>query len=199
MTSAEALNWLGADDPEDALDLFEEKLFELKQYFLQKPIISKLYLAQIRKIKTFSEVAFALGFTSDENDEKLQDGEFDFSENIIESVSHFEKLRSRFRLSVSSTLSPLDLEREVLQIVEIQQLFLKKWPEIEVEDDTIISREPDPMELLMALRTAQERGISHFSDLRQSGTELPEALLNEWKRLSLLRAKELEWKTSLKS
>lgn len=199
MTRTEALKWLGAQDPEDSLDLFEEKLFELKQYFLQKPMISKLYLAQIKKVKTLSEAAKALGFSSEENTDGPDVGEFDFSDNIIESVTYFEELRSRFRLTVSSTMSPLKLAKEVSQILEIQQLFLKKWPEIEVEDNTMISKEPDPMELLLALRTAHEMGVSYFSDLRQAGTELPEALLNEWKRLSLLRAKELEWKTSLKS
>jgi hypothetical protein len=197
MTQSEALKWLGSDDLEEAFDLFEERLFEAKQFFLNKPTVSKLFHAQLKKVNFLSRVANALGVQ--EKDSELRVESIDFFENIADSFSLFERRRSEFRLSVSRAVSPKELEKAVLHFLEIQRVYMAKWPIFSGDNNVVISKEPDPMELLNALKAANVRDIVEFSDLNSKRDEIPEALLNEWKRLSLLRSKELEWQTSLKS
>ena len=63
MTLSEAKIYFPIDsddlEMEDVLDLYDERLFEFKQFFLSKAIVKKVFLAKLEKLKKFEE-AFSL-------------------------------------------------------------------------------------------------------------------------------------------
>lgn len=195
MTRQEALNVLGIDDPEESTDAFEELLFEIKQYFLTKPVVSKLFLAQLTKIDRLYEAAEVMDI--EVNSEKVPNSEFkvDFIGVILNDYLMYEKARAHFKQLLLKTVDRAEIKNVIHQLLEVQQVYLSLWPKI-LEDNVVIGKEPDPMELLASIKEVNESGVYRFDQLDLSLNAMPAILLNEWKRLSLLFKKELEWKMS---
>lgn len=198
MTEEEAFVFLGIASHDEAEDAFEEQLFELKQYFLTKPMVSKLFKTQLTKIDRLFEVARALKIEQSVNKDHLDFDQVPFEGRILEDYLLFEKNRAVFKQKILNYFDPLQIRNIVEGILNVQRNYLSLWPDIE-EDEVLIGKEPDPMELLAAIRSLNERGVFQFSELNQFKSEIPVTFLNEWKRLSLLSKKEEEWRMSSQS
>ncbi len=195
MTRQEALNVLGIDDPEESTDAFEELLFEIKQYFLTKPVVSKLFLAQLTKIDRLYEAAEVLGVEISSEKAPISDMKVHFEGVVLNDYLLYEKARAHFKQVLLKTIDRAEIKSIIHQLLEVQQAFLTLWPKIS-DDNVVIGKEPDPMELLASIKEVNESGVYRFDQLDLSLNAIPAILLNEWKRLSLLSKKELEWKMS---
>ena len=200
MTQEEAkarLNYTSGDDLEE---LFEQHLFEFKQYFVYKPVISRLFNAQLDKLKGASEAANVLGLYFPIAVEEELNGTT-YPENIERAFLLYEKRRSELRIQMMQGVSPNELVQKVQILLAEQQAYFKCWPLVEVDEinQIVLANEPDPMDLLKEIKTMSIRGIQNFSDLsfEENGTCV--TFWNEMKRVSLLRQKEKEWKMSLKN
>lgn len=196
MTREEALSYLGGEEG-SLIEEFEQKLFDFKQYFLTKPIISKLYRAQFGKMAVLEQAGMI--FRLENKCEQIDFSLPIFSDELISSFTLFEseKAKVKTRIINCSLVSELNLWAEAL--LALQESYIRLWPvssELNL-GETVIGKEPDPMDLLNDIKELSGKGINRFNDLTISSCETLVTLLNEWKRLSLLRQKELEWtKTS---
>lgn len=195
MTNKEALAILGISNPYEFEDAFEERLFELKQYFLTKPLISKLYRSQVEKIVHLCQAAYHFGLEIHQDSLVVSEQWVGFSGEIVHDYLAFEKHRSSFKERLMKTSDGGRIAQLVDQLLEIQEEYLALWPEIKCEG-VILGKEPDPMELLSGINELQKIGIYRFEQLNDQMLEIPSVLLNEWKRLSLLSKKDAEWKMS---
>jgi hypothetical protein len=195
MTNKEALAILGIANPDEVEDAFEERLFELKQYFLTKPLISKLYRSQTEKIVRVSQAAYHFGLEGHQGSLVISASLINFTGEIAHDYLAFEKHRSSFKERLMKTSDGVRIAQLVDQLLIIQEEYLALWPEIKGEG-VILGKEPDPMELLSGIKELQKIGIYRFEQLSNQTLEIPIVLLNEWKRLSLLSKKDAEWKIS---
>jgi hypothetical protein len=196
MTEKEALLLLNAVEGDYLPDNLEAALFEIKKYLTTKPVVSKLYETQGKKLERLNEAAKVLSL-----DVPLPASFsiiFHTGEVIIDAVLEYERCRSEFRTKVMVSGSPVQILELIKRILEIHSDYIAMWPEFhgEISDTVIMGREPDVMELLADLRSASERGIHTFDEMDQESLNGLDTFLNEWKRVSLLRLKEREWKTS---
>jgi hypothetical protein len=195
MTNKEALAILGIANPDEVEDAFEERLFELKQYFLTKPLISKLYRSQSEKIVHLCQAAYHFGLEFHQDPLVISEQWGGFTGEIAHDYLAFEKHRSSFKECLMKTSDGVRIAQLVDQLLKIQEEYLTLWPEIKGEG-VILGKEPDPMELLSGIKELQKIGIYRFEQLNNQMLEIPSVLLNEWKRLSLLSKKDAEWKMS---
>lgn len=195
MTNKEALAILGITNPDEFEDAFEERLFELKQYFLTKPLISKLYRSQAEKIVHLCQAAYHFGPEIHQDSLVVSEQWVGFTGEIVHDYLAFEKHRSSFKERLMKTSDGGRIAQLADQLLEIQEEYLALWPEIKCEG-VILGKEPDPMELLSGINELQKIGIYRFEQLNDQMLEIPSVLLNEWKRLSLLSKKDTEWKMS---
>jgi hypothetical protein len=203
MTEKEALIVLGASENEDDLsDFLEDALFEIKQFILSKPLISKLVDGQIKKLEKLSEAVQILNIDA-RNSSFLKEESFyqHSNESILSIFNSFESKKAQLKQMLVSVVSPSDMINIISQLIKLQEEYSSCWPLLEVkeEEGVIISKEPDAMELLEEIKKMSAEGTLAFQQLAQISLDNYPTIKQEMKRLSLLRKKETEWKISLKN
>jgi len=203
MTEKEAWVVLNADEgDDDAQELMDDCLFEIKQFVLSKAIISKLYSSQITKLEKLKMAAIVLklevskpSIPSDLTIELVANDSF------MSTFNAFEKNKSYYKQQVVKTSIPSELSDLISKLIDLQSDYSNQWPIIEVEESegVVISKETDAMQLLVEFNKMNEAGIIAFQQLTQNSLDNYPNVNQELKRLSLLRKKEKEWKTSLKN
>ncbi|MCF8434151.1 MAG: hypothetical protein K9G37_06740 [Crocinitomicaceae bacterium] len=203
MTEKEALVVIGALDRDDDLrDLLEDALFEIKQFVISKPLISKLIDGQIKKLEKLSEVVRVLNIDSKNTANSKEEWLHQFSnESILSVLNSFELKKAKLKQYLSFTDSPSEMIYVISQLIQLQADYSACWPLVEVAEDegVVISKEPDAMQLLVEIKKMSTEGILAFQQLTQISLDQYPAMQQELKRLSLLRKKENEWKISLKN
>ena len=203
MTEKEALVVIGVLDRDDDLrDLLEDALFEIKQFIISKPLISKLIDGQIKKLEKLSEVVRVLNIDSKNTANTKEEWLHQFSnESILSVLNSFELKKAKLKQYLSFTYSPSEMIYVISQLIQLQADYSACWPLVEVVEDegVVISKEPDVMQLLVEIKKMSTEGILAFQQLTQISLDQYPAMQQELKRLSLLRKKENEWKISLKN
>ena len=203
MTEKEALVVIGVLDRDDDLrDLLEDALFEIKQFIISKPLISKLIDGQIKKLEKLSEVVRVLNIDSKNTANSKEEWLHQFSnESILSVLNSFELKKAKLKQYLSFTDSPSEMIYVISQLIQLQADYSACWPLVEVAEDegVVISKEPDAMQLLVEIKKMSTEGILAFQQLTQISLDQYPAMKQELKRLSLLRKKENEWKISLKN
>ena len=189
MTVKEALLFFPHNQEDDLLDLYEERLFEYKQFFISKPPIEKVFLAKEKKMMQMHD-AFIL-FQGDEinKTEEIQKNTYAFSENILESFNYYQRIKNQLKNAITNSKSANELSIYSMELLFIHYSYSEKW--IILDDlnkqNILISIEPDPMNILKSILEFNSKGGFLFEDLNTKRNILPEMLINEAKRLSLCR------------
>lgn len=189
MTVKEALLFFPHNQEDDLLDLYEERLFEYKQFFISKPPIEKVFLAKEKKMMQMHD-AFIL-FQGDEINkiEEIQKNTYAFSENILESFNYYQRIKNQIKNAITNSKSAIELSIYSMELIFIHYSYSEKW--IILDDlnkqNILISIEPDPMYILKSILEFNSKGGFLFEDLNTKRNILPEMLINEAKRLSLCR------------
>ena len=189
MTVKEALLFFPHNQEDDLLDLYEERLFEYKQFFISKPPIEKVFLAKEKKMMQMHD-AFIL-FQGDEINkiEEIQKNTYAFSENILESFNYYQRIKNQIKNAITNSKSAIELSIYSMELIFIHYSYSEKW--IILDDlnkqNILISIEPDPKYILKSILEFNSKGGFLFEDLNTKRNILPEMLINEAKRLSLCR------------
>lgn len=186
MDKTEAFRVLGTEDFELCRDVYEEKLHELKLFFLRWVPFTKVYLSKKKFIRRFEEAINTI------------DGEFDFNQvdlvlqqNETKDVKDFwncfqsERQRIKSGIMKSESLTEL-LEYSRLDLL-LYRVYANKWNDVNVDEETTASKEFDPMEIHSAILDLNE--MISFDELNVQ-KDLPDMLLKEMKRLTLWRKLE---------
>lgn len=189
MTKKEAFLFFPHTDQDDLYDLYEERLFEYKTFFITKFPIEKVYKAKEKKLLQMHEAFTVLSGKEATFKEPFFE-KFELkSDAILETFNSFQNCKNQLKNQISKTESAVELSKTICQLLEIQKIFCDKWHiKDSFEDEKIIySIEPDPMSVLKAIIEFNSNGGFTFEDLNSKRNILPEMLFNEAKRLSLCR------------
>lgn len=171
------------DTSEDSIEeQYEQKLFEWKQFYVNRFPVSKLYASKSVQLSKIEEAYEFLTGTS----HAVQAIEFDsnFPDNLKEAFLHYEKERSRFR----QLLFQCDSLAQMIVITGFFASLTAKYASVwkhdfENLDGIVVSKELDPMDLLNALNEAESLGVKTIDDI--SALSEDHLVVRESKRLSL--------------
>jgi hypothetical protein len=189
MTKTEALHEFQLDDAFDEdnlIDLYEEKIFEFKQYFLTKTPIFKLFESKLSKLEKIGNAYSLLTNSKVEFTEtKL---EFNGSQaEILANYLRFQEEKNRMKTKISHSENAFELVSWVKNLLELEKMNAQHWfSEIEINANILVSKEPNPMEILEGIKIYNQNGGTNFHQLKKLENNPPEILIQEMKRLSLL-------------
>lgn len=189
MTKTEALREFQLDDAFDEdnlIDLYEEKIFEFKQYFLSKTPIFKLFESKLSKLEKIGNAYSLLTNSNAEfNETKL---EFNGSQTeILANYLHFQEEKNRMKTKISNSEKAFEIVSWVKNLLELEKMNAEHWfSEIEIDANILVSKEPNPMEILEGIKIYQQNDGFNFDQLKKLENNPPEILIQEMKRLSLL-------------
>ena len=195
MTEAEARIFLGYEPGDELKEVIEDKLFEFKQFFLSKPIIWSTFTARLEKLAKIKEAIACFGEAGDQPSIKLP--VFQPTENILEAFQSFQQIRNNCFLAINHATTCQELEIIIDSLLKSHATYASLWPDIAFVSSTVIlSKEPDPMDLLSAIKSLNLSGTRTFPDLTEKLTDESISVANESKRLFLLHQKVKEWMKS---
>jgi hypothetical protein len=112
--------------------------------------------------------------------------------SVIEAYNAYFQLRNKYKADLIKEFNPIKMSQIICVWLASEKAYYEVWNcEKALVDDltnVLLSKEPDPMELLAAIRDwqAKFKEATSFDDLCQYYTFLPELLKNEVKRLTSL-------------
>lgn len=186
MTPAEAWQFFKVNDRDEMEEIYEEQLFEFKQFFLSKVPVQKLFNGRLSKLKKLQDAYEAL--EGEIQPQPVHEITFDIlSNNIHEVFLGFQKSRNDLKQKIANETSALNLEKYIRRMLALEKEYATFWKmDSDDEGDIIISKEPDPMYLLENIKSYQQKDGFTFIQLKNLENNPPEILVQEMKRLSLL-------------
>lgn len=158
MNEANALLLLGFSSrpsADELPDLIEEKVFEVRTYFLRQPVVPELFRSRIRKLNQLAEAAAHLGlsFEPQLNKTTPQLTQTD----LLSVLTGYSAEMSMLKLHVASTLNPKELAHlaEVMVTFQIQfeDLFFELTKDYPLTDEVVnAAAAMDAGELLFELK-----------------------------------------------
>jgi hypothetical protein len=191
MTKKEASLFFKLEEGQEADELWEEKFFEQKQFFLTRPPIPQVFSSRLKKLNKIHEAFLVLSDLEKSQNDEINPNfpEISFSEEVIEAFHHQQKFRMQMKTELLKANS-LDLLRGTIQKwLFIEKEYMHKWKlEKSVKSsDVVVSKEPDPMELLESFRDFErQNSVLTFQKIKNDADQLPDMIKNECKRLNLL-------------
>ena len=146
--------------PEDDLeDLWEQRFFEQKQFFLTHPPMRKVWEARIKRLTQQYDAYLALTDQTDISDttEEAFEENINFPEGFIASFHEFHTLRNQHKSKLLQAQTLKDLNKAIKSWLNTEKQFAKHWAYPACEEDeveVVRSKEPDPMDLLKDLKTS---------------------------------------------
>ncbi len=186
MTTNEASAILGPYD--DLQDTFEFQLFDYKKQLLLLAPIDKLIAPKLKKIKQLQEAYLTHGGEI----ESIPVTTYELispTEDLLEGYSIYQNVRNGLKRSIASSSSYEEIENFCQYLVAYEKMYASCWFTDEVNTSEIVSKEPDPMDILKAIRAYNENGGFTFEELRMNKNNPPAVLIKERNRLSLLVTK----------
>lgn len=186
MTVEEAKLFFPYSEEDDLSDLYDERLFEYKQFFLAKTPIRKVFEAKLEKLLQMDKAYRVLvGEEIDEQPTKLVEN-IVFSDVILDAFNQWEQQKGIAKQQISIAYEASSLYKTVSYYLHLVDCYRIKWytdQEIDIEI-TQLSKDEDPMAVLDAIRTFKNEGGEKFEDILKMNSN--SFLLKEMKRLSLL-------------
>ena len=189
MTENELKIFFPFNENDDLDDLFEERLFEFKQFFIQKTIIPKVFEAKIEKLLKIDKAYNIL-----KNNLKEQfstsfkiENPFEIEQNILTVFNRYQIQKNEIKTQLQQSQSTVELIQYVHTLILLTKFYLDKWVDVPTHKEIVVSKEPDPMELLKAIKEFNLKGGVNFVDISEKINICPDILIFESKRLSLQR------------
>jgi hypothetical protein len=186
MTKNEALLFFPLKSEDEIIDLYEEYLFEYKTYFLTKYPIEKVFRAKAKKMNQMHEAFILLGGEINTST-TFPYLEYHQKENILECFNYYQKLKINLKSRLNKCNNAIEINNYIYQLIELDKEYAENWSVLKIlpENEVIISKEPDPMLILKAIKEFNTLGGNTFNDLNSMKNISPDLLINEAKRLSL--------------
>lgn len=181
MNEAMALDYLGLEDQpndkETLVDALEMKVFELRNYFLQNPVVIPLVRSKMKRLQLLEDAAnvFALSPKATPNSPQPELS----SENLIDLLTSYEANLMRIRLYISQSLSPKHVIEGANRLIQLQDEFEPVFLDLTADQNT----SSDEVKAAQSLDTA-----ALLKALKSEDALASEALISkERKRIVTLR------------
>jgi hypothetical protein len=187
MNNKEALLFFPLKENDDIEELYEDLLFEYKQFFITKFPLKKVFEAKEKKMIQMQTAYSFLGGKHSEDLEERNDKSYHFPTEIKECFINYQQERNILKNNILRATSAFEICEQIKLLINLQNSYSEKWtvvsnlPDIDIQ----ISIEPDPMSLLKAINEFNLNGGTTFEELNSKGNIAPDLLLKEAKRLYL--------------
>lgn len=183
MTEAEALIYF-PDGRVELEDVFSEKLFEIKQFLLSRFPNSKIFQGRIEKLRSFQDAFEVLGGTLMKKNSEGYSFDVTLS-SVRKTVTDYTIARNALKMSLLRSEDGESIKQVLDNLIHVTTIYASAWSHHGAagDEDILIGKEPDPMELMNALKEYETDGYQSFKDLVHLEIENP--LVKESKRLSL--------------
>ncbi len=180
------------EEDDDLYDLYEERLFEDKQFFTSRAIFDSVFKKRLEKMGK-REKAFRFLTQSKIPEFQVRDIEWQKSSNLPEAYRAFQSVKSILFQEIYTSKTVGELMHWVKQLMQVHQHYVAQMASenIPKEEIIFISKEPEPTELSQAILSFEKAGGKTILDIETLTFEGKEILLAESKRLSLWRQKEM--------
>ncbi|MDX1651847.1 MAG: hypothetical protein R3277_05110 [Brumimicrobium sp.] len=188
MTKTEAKIFFPFAEGEDPEELWEQRFFEQKQFFLTRPPMEKVFKSRISKLQKQYEAYLVLGGEEVALQAEMPEEEIAFSDSVLVSFRLFHDYRNKFKSKILQAQHPEQLAKIIDVWTAMERKYHALWSnDVSKSNETevALSKEPDPMEVLKAIKEFGGEELM-FSELHARYALLPEILQNEVKRLTLL-------------
>lgn len=186
MTQEEAKLFFPYEAGDDLTDLYDERLFEYKQFFLSKTPIHKVFLSKLEKLRQMDKAYQTLVGNSFEEFPASVVSVPPFSDVIREAFTQWEQAKGISKQQLMMAQDARTLHLAVEHYLSVVAEYRQKWyTDQEIDAEILqVSKDEDPMEVLEAIRAFEAAGGKNFDDLLKLNNN--SFLLKEMKRLSLL-------------
>jgi len=189
MNREEALLYLSLDQDVDLEDIYDERLYELRQFFILNVPTSKVFNAKIDVLEKIQKAYTVLGGkTKSELFSKVEI--LDYSTDVVRDLVHrFHENTSKLKTSAISASTVPDLISVANQMVENMRLYAACWRvELPVSvSDVRITQPSDSVDLLIELERLGKAGFNEtreISELNSESLVYKEAIrLSLWNKL----------------
>lgn len=186
MTPEEARLFFPYNEADDVTDLYNERLFEHKQFFLSKTPIRRVFESRLDKVAKMDEAYHVITGKKVSSGEEKSEEITRFPDHLLTAFTQWEQLKGRSKQRIMQSQSASALCHHVHFYLRITDEYRLKWhtdQEIDIEISQL-SKDEDPMDVLRAIRAFEQDGGVNFEDILKMNTN--SFLLKEMKRLSLL-------------
>ena len=193
MTKNEALLFFPVNEGEDIIELYDECLFEYKTYFLTKYPIEKVFRAKANKMNQMHDAFILLGGEISKSS-TFPSLEYKQKENILECFNYYQTFKNNLKSRLNKCNNALEINICISQLIQLEKEYAENWSVSKIlpDNEVIISKEPDPMLILNAIKEFNLLGGKTFNDLERMKNISPDLLINESKRLSLYLKKTIK-------
>ncbi|MFN5418152.1 MAG: hypothetical protein ACK5B9_13930 [Flavobacteriia bacterium] len=189
MTEKEArvfLNLSADFDEDEIVEAQENLLFELKQFFLTRVPLRKLFQSRLEKLIKLEETFSVYKIEMQKFKKIAMNFNFE-SDDILLVYNSYQAENKRLKSLISQSYIPSEVSFYVEQLIYLEKKYAQKWfSDSNLDENIIVSKEADAMELLESIKNYEGKS---FSALKKNENSPSETLLNEMKRLSLLAHK----------
>lgn len=189
MTVNEANVFFPHEEHDDLFDLFEDRFFEYKQFFLAKTPIRKVFESKLDKLMQMNQAFYFLTEQTINNSDVTELKNIEFSDVVLEAFNQWEIEKGNCKKEIMLSDDAYSLRKSVVNYLFIVDKYREKWTtdkEIDL-DVPQLSKDEDPMEVLFAIKEFNTQGGKVFNDILKMNSN--SFLLKEMKRLSLLSKK----------
>lgn len=170
---------------EDPFEVYQEKHFQIKQYFFQRTPIPVVVQKKIKELNELHE-AFSLCNPDVQIERKLLPNfEVNFSTQWADDFHVLQNSRTKFKTTLVTLMSAQDSAELLRQWYKAEFSYAKIWAKIYTNTDLAnvnVTLEPDPMRILKHLRELEF--ATTLDNIIALHSSLPNDLQNELKRLS---------------
>ncbi len=183
----EKANYFKTSDIDEIEEIYEQEIFELKQFFMSRAPIAKLFRGRLNKLKKLQKA-----YDQGDSSQNKQDFEYVFpgeEENLLISYKAFQATKNQIRLKIANELNGFNLIHWVQLLIDLEKHNAKQWcafEEMEEDEDVIVSKEPNPIDMIDAIQEYAALGGKNLQQLKRFENNPPNVLVQEMKRLSLL-------------
>jgi len=168
MTAEEAKIFFPHTEDDDLQDLYDERFFEYKNFFLSKIPIKKVVDAKINRLLQMEN---AFRFLQNEEAVSIvvstNPAIIEFSDNVLQAFNQWEQQKGMCKQRIVAASTIETLVEAVNYYVQVTQAYWQKWaiaPDLEVEVEQL-SKEEDPMQLYAAIQQFNAAGGVTFEDI----------------------------------
>lgn len=184
MTKSEARLYLPESESESLEEIYEQKLFEWKNFFVNRFPVSKLYQKKIEQLKLL-QTAFNV-LSEEKPAESVVGVDFSksFDSNLKLAFHQYAQGRNAIKARLFAARSAEEIAFCAESLLEITRSYARVWKQSDIDTTgVVVSKEPDPMDLLNALNNAEEIGVEKIGQIDMLPVD--HMVKNEAKRLSL--------------
>jgi hypothetical protein len=184
--NAEIQQFFGLESLDDAFDAMEAELFEIKQFFLTKPLLWKTAQPKLKRLAQFQQ------FETAQSTASINVVPNTFLTNEILTPTDWWKMYSQFKLNWKTNVTQAFSAGALIScinegIAQEEQLLLQIADFNELDGQPVFGKEPDPMVLQHGFSVIAQHSIQNWQEIIKNKDKFTFDFLVALKRLSLLR------------